>query len=399
MSLFSAQFWQSLLSSSLLSLSSSSLSRSKRQTRRGAQRPRRNCVGQYTGGERLEGRSLFSANPIVTNPVAISGFENQPLSNVPVATFTAGDGSTPAANFNAAIAWGDGVTTAGNVTEVNGVYFVTGSHTYSDIYTNSVIVAVADKANPTAYAFAIDPANIAPLLPDGTQGTADQRYVNEVLKTTLQRPVTMEDVNYWTGQFVKNDHDRQTFVFILLENTPPYEYFRGRIASAYHTYLHRDPDPAGEAYYLQMMLTSGGVHVGSGVNFGTQSDLGAILMSSSEFYYDAGGTTNGFITAAFEDALKRPPSAADLAFYGNQLMTGTTHIEFATELTDSYEFQVLSVNGLYERYLGRAADAYGLQMFVNNINAGYGTTSNTETILDSDEFYNRAVGLPLNTVS
>lgn len=389
MTLFSAKFWQALFSTS----------RSKQRSRREPNPSRRHNLGRYAAGERLEMRSLFSANPLVAAPVAIHGYENQPLANVPLATFTDGNGTTPAANFDTVIVWGDGATTTGNVVESNNVYTVTGSHTYTDISTNPVVVGIVDKTNPAASNVVVDQANIAPLLPDGTQGTPDQLYVYQVLKTTLQRPVSMDDVNYWTAQFVKNDHDKQTFVYILLENTPPYEFYRGEIASSYKTYLHRAPDAAGEAYYLQLKLDYAGVQVGSGANLGAEKRTAAMLMASGEFYQDSGGTVDGFITAAFEDTLKRAPSATDLAYYSYQLTHGLTHIEFAGNLLSSYEGLVVQINGLFERYLGRDADAYGLQTFVHNFSVGYGTDSNTETILISPEFYNRAVGLPLNTIS
>lgn len=389
MSPFSGSLWQALISPF----------QSKHRARRTSSRPRRSSLGQYAAGERLEVRSLMSADPIVASPVAIHGFENQPLTNVPVAVFTDGNGSTPAANFSAAIVWGDGATTAGNISESNGVYVVSGSHTYTDVYTNPVIVGIVDNTNLAANALVIDQTNIAPILPDGTQGTPDQRYVYQVLKTTLDRPVSMQDVNYWTAQFVKNDHDRQTFVYILLENTPPYEFYRGEIANAYQTYLHRAPDAAGEAYFLQLKLDYAGVQVGSGADFGAEKRTSAMMISSDEFYNDAGGTPDGFITAAFQDTLKRAPTASDLAYFNNQLAHGVTRIEIAGELLSSYEGLAVQINGLFERYLGRAADPYGLQTFVYNFNSGYGTDSNTETLLISPEFYDRAVGLPLNTIS
>lgn len=381
----SLSLWQTLISAF----------RPKQHSRRATGRPRRQSLGRYAAGERLEMRSLMSANPIVANPVAIQGFENQPLTNVPVATFTDGNGSTPPANFSAVVVWGDGATTTGNVFESNGTYVVTGSHTYTDVYTNPVVVGIVDKTNSAANALVIDQTNIAPLLPDGTQGTPDQRYVYEVLKTTLERPISIQDVNYWTAQYVKNDRDRQTFGLILLESTPPYEYFRGEVANAYQTYLHRAPDQAGEDFYLQLTINSQGVRSGPG----TEKRTAALIISSDEFYQDAGGTVNGFVTNLFEDALKRAPTAADLAYFSNELAQGFSRVEIATGVLNSYEFQVRQINGLYERYLGRQADAYGIQTFVSNINEGYGTTSNTETILDSNEFYNRAVGLPPNTDS
>ncbi|HWB09244.1 MAG TPA: DUF4214 domain-containing protein [Pirellulales bacterium] len=367
-----------------------------RNASRGRGRParRRNVLGNSIC-EHLEVRIVPSANPIVATALPINGFETAPLTNIPVATFTAGNGSEPASNFATSIAWGDGTTSAGTVVQAaNGTYVVFGSHTFSDVSQMPVIVGIVDATAPANTAIVSDSTLIAPVLPDGTQGTADQRYVYEVLKDLLERPISMAEVNYWTGQYQKNHLDRQTFVSIVIEDTPPYEYRRGEIESAYETYLHRAADIQGENYFLQLVINLQGTRSGPG----TERRTAALLINSDEFYNLAGDTVDGFITAVFEDALKRAPSASDLAYFSYQLTHGMTHIEFATQVLNSNEFLTRSYNSLYERYLGRPIDPAGLAAFINNVQLGYGTESNTETLLDTDEFYNRAVGLPLDTV-
>ncbi|HEV3341791.1 MAG TPA: DUF4214 domain-containing protein, partial [Pirellulales bacterium] len=292
-------------------------------------------------------------------------------------------------------AWGDGKTSAGTVVEApNNTYVVLGSHTFSDVSQIPVIAGIVDTTAPTNTAVVSDSTLIAPVLPDGTQGNADQRYAYEVLKDLMQRPISMPEVNYWTGQFEKNHDDRQTFAFNVVEATPPYEYRRGEIDSAYQTYLHRAADPQGENYFLQLVINLQGTRSGPG----TERRTPALLINSDEFYNLAGDTVDGFITAVFEDALKRAPSASDLAYFDYQLTHGMTHIEFATLVLNSNEFLTRSYNSLFERYLGRPIDPAGLAAFINNVQLGYGTESNTETLLDTNEFYNRAVGLPLSTV-
>jgi hypothetical protein len=336
--------------------------------------------------ERLEVRWTPSAAPIIAHSVPVSGFENAPLGNVPVATFTAGDGSTPPSSFTAVISWGDGTTTTGNVGESGTTYIVAGAHTYANLGNFPIVAGIMEGSS--APSFAIGQAKIEPLLPDGAQGTPDQRYVYEVLKDTLQRPISMNDVNYWTGQFMKNGEDRQTFAYILLEVTPPYEYRRNEINAAYEQYLHRPADLVGEEYFLNLVNSSQGIHSGPG----TERRTSAILISSQEFYANSGGTDQGFITAIFQDALHRNPDAQALAFYVGELQAGYTHVEIATQILNSTEALTNNVQNLYQRYLGRAADPEGLQAFLFNYSQGYGTENNTETLLTTDEFYNRAIG-------
>lgn len=355
---------------------------------------RRNALGLTQCGELLELRSLLSATPVVGTPVAVNGFENAPLANVTVATFTQGNGGAPVSNFLTMIFWGDGTSSAGSVIAANGMYAVVGSHTYTDVSQTPIIVGIEDATTPTNFTDVSDRTDIAPLLPNGTQGTPDQLFVYEALKTTLERPISMDEINYWTAQYEKNHSDPQTFGYILLETTPPYEYDRDQIDGNYETYLHRPADAAGENYFLTLKLNSQGTASGPG----TETRTAALLINSNEFYQDSGGTLQGFITAVFEDTLKRPPSASDLAYFEYQLTHGMSHIEFATAILNSNEFEAAQVNSLFERYLGRPADPTGLAAFVNDYNQGYGTTSNTETLLDTPEFYDRAVGLPLNTI-
>src|SRR5205823_6308124 len=48
--------------------------------------------------------------------IPVHGFERAALASAPVARFTAADGNAPASGFTALIAWGDGSTSAGDVT-------------------------------------------------------------------------------------------------------------------------------------------------------------------------------------------------------------------------------------------------------------------------------------------
>jgi hypothetical protein len=67
---------------------------------------------------------------ISATAVAVQGTENTPLTSVAVATFTTGVAGATAPDFSAMIDWGDGHNSAGNITASNGVFTVTGSHTY-----------------------------------------------------------------------------------------------------------------------------------------------------------------------------------------------------------------------------------------------------------------------------
>ena len=81
--------------------------------------------------------------PQVVTTFPVTGTVGVPIDDAPVVTFTDGDGSTPPGSYTATIDWGDGTApSTGTVTETNGVYQVTGDHTYQQAGTFPVGVTI-----------------------------------------------------------------------------------------------------------------------------------------------------------------------------------------------------------------------------------------------------------------
>ena len=91
--------------------------------------------------------TMFSANP----GTAFSGA---------VATFTDTNPNILLSDLNVAINWGDGTTSAGTLTLLNGMFTVTGTHTYAAANTYPVSVMLADYAPSTASATVTSTANV-----------------------------------------------------------------------------------------------------------------------------------------------------------------------------------------------------------------------------------------------
>ena len=73
----------------------------------------------------------------------ITGTQGVPITNVPVATFTDGTGVNDPGSYTATIDYGDGTApTTGTVTEANGLYLVSGSHTFAQSGTFPVSVVI-----------------------------------------------------------------------------------------------------------------------------------------------------------------------------------------------------------------------------------------------------------------
>jgi PKD repeat protein len=99
----------------------------------------------------------------------------------PVATFTDPDPNATAAEYTAVIDWGDGSTSAGTVSgPTGGPFTVSGTHTYSDEGTYSILVTITDVDSPKNTATAASTAIVgdaaltagALTLVGGTEGSA-----------------------------------------------------------------------------------------------------------------------------------------------------------------------------------------------------------------------------------
>jgi hypothetical protein len=84
-------------------------------------------------------------------PLTIAGYQNTPLSNVDVATFTSPDPFETAVTFVATINWGDGTpATAGSIVEdASGVFHVEGNHTYITSGKFFPTITIAEQDSPT----------------------------------------------------------------------------------------------------------------------------------------------------------------------------------------------------------------------------------------------------------
>jgi hypothetical protein len=81
------------------------------------------------------------------------------------------------------------------------------------------------------------------------------------------------------------------------------------VDSWYRAYLGRPAD-SGMTYWVNQLQQ------------GTPPDsVLAGILASDEYYNKGGGTPQGFVTALFNDVLKRPPSPADLNFWMSRMYT------------------------------------------------------------------------------
>jgi hypothetical protein len=348
--------------------------------------------------------------PPSVSPVApLSGFAFTPLSNVTVATFTYDNGTEPPAAFNAVIDWGDGTTSTGTVVQSGTTYLVQGTHTYtqsSPPVEGAYDIQTTVQFNGTS-AFAFTSADIlVELLPDGSRGTAEQRFVAQVYRDLLQREVDPGGLASWTGVLdrlqaagVSLSSAEQTVVYDI-ETNPSHEYYIDLVHSFYEQYLRRQEgasDAAGFAADVALLAFGAATYPGQLVYAETQVRMNFLL--SPEYLAKQGGTNTGFIQGLYVDNLGRSATTDEgAAAFLTQLTQGTiTQAQVALDILLGTEFETDQVTGWYRQFFQRptgAADMPHIQFLVQQLQAGVPEVNVIAGLIgdQGQEFYNLVEG-------
>jgi hypothetical protein len=319
--------------------------------------------------------------PIAVSVLPVRGHEFSALTNVPVATFTHGEGREPAGAFAASIDWGDGATTAGTVFQAGPTYTVFGSHTYGDEGTYTARVTVAESAEAamgTAAGTATIATEILPIL-NPANPTPSEKYVGEVYTDVLGRVVDPAGLAYWSS-LIDQGQSREVVAASLL-HTP--EYFSLIITPAYEKYLGRAPDFQGLQYWTGQML-----------NGLSDEQLEAGFIGSPEFFARAGGTDLAWVDAMYQDLLGRQADAGGEAFWVDQLQAGESRTSVALGFTTSPEREAQRIQDDYFKFLGRSASDSEVAAFVNAFEHGASNELLIAGFVGSDEYYNRVQSFP-----
>jgi hypothetical protein len=311
--------------------------------------------------------------------IAFEGYEFSLPTSVTAATFTDGDNALPTADFSATIDWGDGTTTPGTVSLSSGAYTVTGAHEYLDEghYTVNVNIAQTAGAATAPSTSVTTQATIhEQLLEDGSVGTPDQNWVQEVYRDLFDRQAELQGLNYWTG-LLDAGQARGEVAYEIVQLAFSEEFQRDTVVALYKQYLDRAPDTAGAAYWT-MYLYDGG----------TIESMAQALVSSQEYFQvRAGGTTEGFLHAVFHDAFGRDIDPTALSFFGGLSNNGTTAAEIAGIIFSSDEYHRTRVDSLFEQLLDRPADEGALSFFAAELDNGGTDEILITQIISSDEYF------------
>jgi hypothetical protein len=100
------------------------------------------------------------------------------------------------------------------------------------------------------------------------------------------------------------------------------------------------------------------------------------------------GQISRYIYRAYNDVLHRKGEDAGVEYYGNFINFGGSRGQVALAFTTTTEYLTNTVNGMYQKYLGRPGETDGVNYWVGQLENG-GTTDEqlAALFLSSDEFY------------
>lgn len=327
------------------------------------------------------------ANIMATAGV-VSGNEYSTLSGVTLATFSdrdLGASGLAAGDFTAAIDWGDGTTSAGDVAVVAGgtpppQFAVTGTHTYQDEGYYTASVTVSQTNDPSVAATVTTPATIhEEPFEEGTTGTPNQNYIQEIYRDLLGRVAEPQGHDYWVAELAQG-MARGDVAYQIVRLAFSEEFQRDTVDALYEQDLGRAPDPQGEANWINYLFDGG-----------TIEGMSQALVSSPEYWQTrGGGTAEGFLKALFQHALGRAIDPAALTYFEGQMAQGVSAADIAASVFNSDEYHRVRANVLFEQFMDRPGDQGGLAFFAGELDHGSTDELVISQLLASDEYFAKA---------
>jgi hypothetical protein len=201
-------------------------------------------------------------------------------------------------------------------------------------------------------------------------------FLTEVYQSVLSRAVDPAGDAYWTNLM----NNGTTRVMVSLGIVDSLESHTDTIEGFYTRLLHRSADSQGLNHFLDLYAAGQ-----------TDAQIEASIYGSDEYFQMRGGSaTTGFLAALYQDALNRNPDSQGEAYFEAQLSAGQSRTEVANMLLGSLEAEQDLVNGYYLAYLARPADTASLTYWTGRLQQDNDASIVQSGILGSDEYYVRA---------
>lgn len=171
----------------------------------------------------------------------------------------------------------------------------------------------------------------------------DVRWTGYLYVRFLHRNGSLAELGSWMAAFT-NGVPYQGIAYAIADSA---EAVNPQVAPLYQQLLGRTPSSGEVSYWVPLAQRSG------------PTWLAAQLLGSAEAYGNAGSTAEGWIDATYQAVLGRPADQSGLAYWGQQLASGTSRAVVARQLWDAPEHLQTRIDAVYQAVLGRHADPGG----------------------------------------
>jgi hypothetical protein len=156
------------------------------------------------------------------------------------------------------------------------------------------------------------------------------------------------------------------------------EYYQNIVTAVYQKYLGRAPDSGGLAFWINAL------------EHGLSDErLEAGFIGSPEFIQDNGGLGAGWITSLYQKLLGRAPDAMGVNYWLHALQDGASPSAIALGFAASPEREAQRISADYQTFFGRPSEPAGTSYWVNAFENG---TSNEDLVADlvsSPEYFQK----------
>ena len=294
-----------------------------------------------------------------------------------VASFEDADPKGAAADDTATIDWGDGQVTPGTIVAHGAIFDVNGPHQYAADGTFRITVVVKDAGGASttisssaavADSLAAMPVNLNVIgnkvFGPATVATFTDPDNSKPTATDYRATITWDDGTTSSGTFHSQGNGVNTSFSVL--GSHRFASFDG-----YHTIsvAITDLDDGGVTTVIDTVLDPPGL---------TTNQI--YVLSAYQSAFGSAGTTATMV------------AGDSLSNWAAKLDAGATPGSFATALMHSAEYYSFVVDGVYQTYLGRAADTGGEDYWVAKLQQGMTDEQLEAAFAGAAEYYQHAGG-------
>jgi hypothetical protein len=184
------------------------------------------------------------------------------------------------------------------------------------------------------------------------------QLVNRLYSDLLDRQPDIGGLSFWSNQLAGGQQTNAVAARILGTN----EALGKLVDSRFQLILGRAVDPAARSFFTQTLQAGTSI-----------TGLDASLYSSAEFTGSkSAGDDGAFVNAVFTSALGRSSDAKSRDYFAGLLSSGSSRFQVSQLIAGSREGQNQAVDGWYQQYLHRPADAPELNSWTGQLQVASG---------------------------